>query len=49
MKQFSLTTKSKEVIIKTSASDFQEALDYFSKVKKLPKEEILKIFYILEK
>ena len=49
MKTFYLKTKStKEVLIKTSCHSIEEAIDYFSKIKRLPKKDIVSIFLITE-
>jgi len=49
MKTFYLRTKStKEVITKTNCYSIEEAIDYFSKVKRLPKRDLVSIFLITE-
>jgi hypothetical protein len=49
MKTFYLRTKStKEVIKKTNCYSIEEAIDYFSKVKRLPKRDLVSIFLITE-
>ena len=40
--------KSKEVLIKTSCYSIEEAIDYFSKIKQLPKKDLVSIFLITE-
>lgn len=40
------TKKSKEVIIKTECYSIEEAINYFSKVKQLPKKDLVSIFLI---
>jgi len=49
MKTFYLRTKStKEVIKKTNCYSIEQAIDYFSKVKRLPKRDLVSIFLITE-
>ena len=49
MKTFYLKTKkSKEVLIKTSCYSIEDAIDYFSKVKKLQKKDLVNIFLITD-
>ena len=49
MKTFYLRTKAtKEVLIKTSCYSIEEAIEYFSKVKQLPKKDLVSIFMITE-
>ena len=46
MTQFAMATKTGSVVIKTKADNLEEAINYFSKMKQLPKEEFLKIFVV---
>ncbi len=49
MKTFYLKTKkSKEVLIKTSCYNVEQAIDYFSEIKKLNKKDLVNIFLITE-
>lgn len=49
MKTFYLRTKStKEVLIKTSCYSVEDAIEYFSEIKKLPKKDIVNIFLITQ-
>ena len=49
MKTFYLRTKStKEVIIKTNCQSIEDAIEYFSEVKRLPKKDLVSIFLITE-
>ena len=49
MKTFYLKTKkSKEVLIKTRCYSVEEAIEYFSQVKKISKKDIVTIFLITE-
>ena len=46
MTQFAMTTRTGSVVIKTNADSLEEAIDYFAKMKQLPKEEFLKLFVV---
>ena len=46
MTQFAMTTRTGSVVIKTKADSLEEAIDFFSKMKQLPKEEFLKLFNV---
>lgn len=46
MYKYTLKNKSGEVINTTKQSSLELAIEYFSKVKKLPKKEIFKIYKI---
>tara|TARA_Y100001963_G_C6545428_1_gene337437 strand:+ start:470 stop:622 length:153 start_codon:yes stop_codon:yes gene_type:complete len=48
MTQYAMTTREGSVVIKTSADSLEEAINYFSKMKQLPKEEFLKLFLVTE-
>jgi fatty acid-binding protein DegV len=49
MKTFYLRIKNtKEVLIKTSCYSIEDAIEYFSKVKQLPKKDLVSIFLITE-
>ena len=48
MKTFLLKTKNGETINRVNSIDFDEALVYFSKVKKLTKNKLLEIYQIIE-
>ena len=48
MTQFAMTTRTGSVVIKTQANNLEEAIDYFAKMKQLPKEEFLKLFLVTE-
>jgi len=43
---YALKNKNNEIIKKTQAVSFEMALEYFSKIKNLPKDDVLKIFII---
>ena len=40
------TRKGSTIIIKKEANSLEEAIDFFCKLKQLPKEEFLKIFLV---
>ena len=42
MTQFAMTTREGSIVIKTNADSLENAINYFSKMKQLPKEEFLK-------
>ena len=49
MKQFGMTTKTgKDLIMLTRQESYELALEYFSKIKKLPLKEFKKIFVVIE-
>ena len=48
MTQYAMTTRTGSVVIKTDADNLEEAINYFAKMKQLPKKEFLKIFLVTE-
>lgn len=46
MTQYAMTTRTGSVVIKTSADNLEEAINYFAKMKQLPREEFLKLFIV---
>ena len=46
MTQYAMTTRTGSVVIKTRASNLEEAINYFAKMKQLPKKEFLKLFIV---
>ena len=48
MTQFAMTTREGTVVIKTNANSLNEAVNYFAKMKQLPKKEFLKLFVVTE-
>ena len=46
MTQFAMTTRMGSVVIKTKADNLEEAINYFAKMKQLPKKEFLKLFIV---
>ena len=46
---YAMTTRSKgDIIIKKQANSLEEAINHFSKMKQLPKEDFLKLFLVTE-
>ena len=45
---YAMTTRMGSVVIKKRADNLEEAIDYFSKLKQLPKKEFLKLFIVTE-
>ena len=43
-----MSTKTGDIVIKKEASSLEEAIDYFSKIKQLPREDFLKLFLVTE-
>ena len=41
-----MTTRTGSVVIKTDADNLEEAINYFAKMKQLPKKEFLKLFIV---
>ena len=41
-----MSTRMGSVVIKANADSLEEAIEYFSKMKQLPKEEFLKLFNV---
>lgn len=48
MKTFQLVTNDGEVITKTKSYTKEEAVDFFSSIKKLNKVKLLKIYKVIE-
>tara|TARA_Y100001963_G_scaffold62304_1_gene86934 strand:- start:63 stop:212 length:150 start_codon:yes stop_codon:yes gene_type:complete len=46
MTQYAMTTRTGSVVIKANADNLEEAIEYFSKMKQLPKQEFLKLFVV---
>ena len=44
--KYAMSTKNGSVVIKKEANSLEEAIDFFCKLKQLPKEEFLKIFLV---
>ena len=45
---YAMATRTGSVVIKKRADNLEEAIDYFSKLKQLPKKEFLKLFIVKE-
>ena len=48
MTQYAMTTRTGSIVIKTNASNLDEAISYFTQMKQLPKKEFLKLFIVTE-
>ena len=46
MTQYAMTTRTGSVVIKTNANNLEEAINYFAKMKQLPRKEFLKLFIV---
>ena len=46
MTQYAMTTRNGSVVIKTNANNLEEAINYFAKMKQLPRKEFLKLFIV---
>ena len=46
MTQYAMTTRMGSVVIKAQADNLEEAIEYFSRMKQLPKKEFLKLFLV---
>jgi hypothetical protein len=46
---YGMTTRTGDIVIKTeNASNIEEAIEYFAKIKQLPRKEFLKVFLVTE-
>ena len=45
---YAMSTRTGSVVIKKSANDLEEAINYFAKSKQLPRKEFLKLFSVTE-
>lgn len=43
---YAMSTRTGSVVIKKQADSLEEAINYFARMKQLPKEEFLKIFVV---
>tara|TARA_B100001113_G_scaffold345800_1_gene335873 strand:+ start:222 stop:377 length:156 start_codon:yes stop_codon:yes gene_type:complete len=48
MTQYAMTTRMGSVVIKTNANNLEEAINYFAKMKQLPREKFMKLFLVTE-
>ena len=45
---YAMTTRNGDVVIKTDANSLEEAINYFAKMKQLPRKEFLKLFLVTQ-
>ena len=45
---YSMSTRTGSVVIKKQANSLEEAIEYFAKMKQLPRKEFLKLFLVTE-
>ena len=45
---YAMSTKNGSVVIKKEANNLEEAINFFAKLKQLPKKEFLKLFIVIE-
>tara|TARA_B100000131_G_scaffold265841_1_gene263513 strand:+ start:409 stop:558 length:150 start_codon:yes stop_codon:yes gene_type:complete len=45
---YGMTTRTGDIVIKTNANNLEEAINYFAKIKQLPRKEFLKLFLVTE-
>jgi len=46
---YGMCTRTGDILIKTeNANNIEEAIDYFAKIKQLPKKDFLKVFLVTE-
>ena len=43
---YAMSTRTGSVVIKKQANSLEEAIEHFSKMKQLPREEFLKLFVV---
>jgi len=43
-----MTTRTGSIVIRKQANSLEEAIEYFSKMKQLPRKEFLKLFTVTE-
>tara|TARA_R110002020_G_scaffold73241_1_gene187810 strand:+ start:414 stop:563 length:150 start_codon:yes stop_codon:yes gene_type:complete len=48
MTQYAMTTRMGSIVIKKQANSLEEAIEYFIKMKQLPRKEFLKLFTVTE-
>ena len=48
MTQYAMTTRMGSIVIKKQANSLEEAIEYFIKMKQLPRKEFLKLFIVTE-
>ena len=45
---YAMSTRTGSVVIKKQADNLEEAINYFAKIKQLPRKEFLKLFLVTE-
>ena len=45
---YTMITRTGSVVTRNKANNLEEAIDFFAKMKQLPKEEFLKLFLVTE-
>tara|TARA_B100000214_G_scaffold307861_1_gene239156 strand:+ start:465 stop:614 length:150 start_codon:yes stop_codon:yes gene_type:complete len=45
---YGMCTRNGDIVIKTEANGLEEAINFFAKMKQLPRKEFLKIFLVTE-
>tara|TARA_B100000287_G_scaffold406294_1_gene430632 strand:- start:441 stop:593 length:153 start_codon:yes stop_codon:yes gene_type:complete len=45
---FGMCTRNGDIVIKTQANNLEEAIEFFTKMKQLPRKEFLKLFLVTE-
>ena len=45
---YAMTTRTGDVVIKKEANSLEEAIDFFCKLKQLPRKEFLKLFLVTQ-
>ena len=48
MSQYAMATRTGDVVIKKEASSLEEDIDFFCKLKQLPRKEFLKLFLVTQ-
>ena len=43
---YGMTTRTGDIVIKTNANNLEEAINYFAKIKQLPKEDFKNLFIV---
>ena len=46
--KYAMSTKNGSIVIKKEADSLEEAINFFAKLKQLPKKEFLKLFSVTE-
>ena len=45
---YAMSTRDGSIVIKTKANSLEEAIEFFAKLKQLPRKEFLKLFLVTE-